>query len=363
VITNGSSTKTDVAANEWDIDDDVMRLREWGTDTIRVLPAPPVGACTVGSAEDCALRLEDPTGQLSRVHASLIHDRSRWLLRDLGSKNGVRLDGARRMEIVLEPCVEIGLGGLTLIAESSRSVELRGFLARLLGWRSDRIEVIDHALRSIRMAATRRVALVLCGDGDLVPTARSIHRHTLGTERPFIVCDPRRRRAAATVRSAENYNTGMQALAAAHGGTLCVRSRRLPRDFDDVVAALRAPSARVQLVICAGTPDDCRTRCATPIIVPSLTGRAAELDRIIDEYAQDAITELHAPRGGFLAVDRAWIREHAAASLPELEKATLRLVAIRHSRNLSNAADRLGMAPVSLSRWIGRRRLPMQVDP
>src|SRR6185503_8160289 len=144
----------------------------------------------------------------------------RWVLRDLSSKNGLRLDGARRTEIVLEPGAEIGIGGLTLIAESMRSVALRGFLARLLGWRSDRIEVIDHALRSIRMAATRRVALILCGEGDLVPIAGSIHRHSLGHDRPFVVCDPRRRQVGATVRSAENYASGMQALAAAQGGTL-----------------------------------------------------------------------------------------------------------------------------------------------
>lgn len=358
----GATTTTDVTASEWTIDDDVVRLREWASDNLHGLP-PPTGDCTVGSAEGCQIRLDDPSGQISRVHANLIHDGTRWLLRDLGSKNGLRLDGARRAEIVLEPGVEIGIGGLTLIAESRRSVELRSFLARLLGWRSDRIEVIDHALRSIRMAATRRIALVVCGDGDLVPTVRSIHHHTLGSERPFIVCDPRRRRARATVRSAENHASGMQGLVAAHGGTLCVRSRRLPRDFDNVVTALRDPSARVQLVVCAGTPEDCRTRCAVPIIVPSLAGRQAELDRIIAEYAEDAITQLGAPRGGFLAVDRAWVREHAGASLPEIEKATLRLVAIRDSRNLSNAASRLGMAPVSLSRWIGRRRLPMQVVP
>jgi hypothetical protein len=300
---------------------------------------------------------------VSRVHASLVYDRNRWLLRDLGSKNGMRLDGARRSEIVLEPGVEIGIGGLTLIAESSRSVALRGFLSRLLGWRSDRIEVVDHALRSIRMAATRRIALVLCGEGDLVPTARSIHRYVLGRDRPFIVCDPRRREAKATVRSAENHETGLQALAAAHGGSVCVRARRLPRDFDGLVAAMRDPGARAQLVVCTGSPDDGKGFLTVPITVPSLAGRKAEIDRIIAEYAEDAIAELRAPRGGFFAVDHAWVREHAAESLPEIEKATLRLVAIRESRNLSHAAARLGMAPVSLSRWIGRRRLPMQVVP
>jgi hypothetical protein len=358
----GGSTKTDVAASEWTVDDRVMRLREWGTDTVRILPALPVSDWTVGSAASCALRLHDPSGCVSRVHARLVHDHARWLLRDLGSKNGVRVDGARRAEIVLEPGLEIGIGGVTLIAESSRSVALRGFLARLLGWRADRTEAIDHALRAVRLAVTRRAELVLCGEGDLIPTARSIHRRALG-DRPFIVCDPRRRAAKATVRSAENHETGMQALAAAHGGSLCVRNRRLPRDFAQVVAALREPTARVQLIVCAGTAEDCRRYVAGPIAVPPLAGRQAELDRIIAEYAADAVAELGVPRGAFPDVDRAWVREHAAASLPEIEKATLRLVALRHSRNLSNAAARLGMAPVSLSRWIGRRRMPMQVVP
>src|SRR6185436_16669946 len=218
------STRPDPAGREWTIDDLVMRLRLWGTDFIRALPTWPIVEWLIGAALTCALRLDDPLGQVSRVHARLVRENGRWVLRDLSRKNGLRLDGARRTEIVLEPGAEIGIGGLTLIAESSRSVALRGFLARLLGWRSDRIEVVDHALRSIRLAATRRTALVLCGDGDLVPMARSIHRHAIGVDRPFIVCDPRRRPGKATVRSAENCETGMQALAAALGGSLCVRS-------------------------------------------------------------------------------------------------------------------------------------------
>jgi len=362
----GASTKTDVAVNEWAIDDGVVRLREWGTDRIWVLPPPPADECTIGAAETCAVQLDDPSGRVSRVHARLGREHAKWLLRDLGSKNGVRLDGARRTEVVLEPGVEIGIGGITLIAESPRSIALREFLARLLGWRSDRTEVVDHALRSIRMAATRRFALVLCGEGDLVPMARSIHRHALGDERPFVVCDPRRRQGKATVRSAENYETGLRALAAATGGSLCVRGRRLPRDFTEVVVALRDPGSRVELVVCAHGPQDCEPFLAAPIVVPPLASRAAELDRIITEYAEDALAQL-APIGGsrtgFLAVDREWVRTHSASSLPDIEKATLRLAAIRESRNLSNAAARLGMAPVSLSRWIGRRSLPMEVVP
>lgn len=359
----GAATATDVAASEWAIDDFVIRLREWGTDTIRVLPAPPVTEWTIGADASCAFQLHDPWGRVSRVHARLVYHEGGWLLCDLGSKNGVRIDGGRRSQIVLEPGLEIGIGGLTLIAESTRSIALRGFLSRLLGWHSSRMDAVDHALRSIRLAATHRTALVLCGDGDLVPTARSLHRRSLGEDRPFIVCDPRRRRTPATVRSAENYESGLAALDAARGGTLCVRNRRLPRDFAQVVTALREPGARVQLVVCAGWSEDCKSYLAVPITVPPLASREPELDRIITEYADDAIAALAAPRAVFLPADRAWVHEHAASSLPNIEKATLRLVALRESRNLSSAAARLGMAPVSLSRWIGRRELPMKVAP
>jgi hypothetical protein len=330
-----------------------------------MLPSPPINECTIGAAETCALQFHDPTGRISRLHARLVRDgaKSKWRLHDLSSKNGIKLDGARRTEIALEPGAEIGIGGLTLIAESSRWVELRGFVARLLGWRGDRIEVVDHAMRSIRMAATRRAALVLRGDGDLVPIAGAIHRRALGTDRPFIVCDPRRRQSRATVRSAENYETGMNAFAAATGGSLCVRSLRLPRDFSVVLTSLRDPSSRVQLVVCGEASDPCVQYLAVPITVPTLASRPNELDRIITEYAEDAIAELGAIGTGFLSADREWVRTHSALTLPDIEKATLRLVAIRESRNLSSAAARLGMAPVSLSRWIGRRKLPMHIEP
>jgi hypothetical protein len=82
---------------------------------------------------------------------------------------------------------------------------------------------------------------------------------------------------------------------------------------------------------------------------------------IIREYARDAMVELATSRSVFEAADHDWVREHAATSLPEIEKATLRLVALRASRTLSQAAERLGMAPVSLSRWIGRRAMPMEI--
>lgn len=353
------STLSDKTVGEWAVDDDVVRLREWATDMVRPLPQPPIDECTVGAAEMCAIRIEDRSGRVSRLHARLVRDQGKWLLQDEDSKNGIWLDGSRRREITLEPGAEIGVGGITLVAESKLSIALRSFLARLVGWGKGRAGIVDQALRSVRMAATLRAALVLCGDGDLVPVARSLHRRTLGPERPFIVCDPRRLSVKQTVRSAENHVTGLEALAAAAGGSVCVRTRRLPKDFRELVQELRNPGSRVQLIVCAPAMDECERCRVTPIVIPPLSDRRSEIDRIIDEYAEDAITELAAPRSSFPPVDHTWVREHASSSLAEIETATLRLVALRTSRNLSHASARLGMAPVSLSRWVGRRILPI----
>jgi FHA domain-containing protein len=353
-------THTD-ATGGWAIDDEVVQLRRWGTATIYRLPRPPIRELTVGASGTCGLQLDDRSGRVSRLHARLVRRQTRWLLRDEASKNGVWIDGARRSELVLTPGLEIGLGGVTLIAESPLLSALRSFLARLLGWSSERGEIVDQALRAVRMAATRRTTLVLCGDGDLVPIAWAIHRHVRKSTRPFVVCDPRRQAGAETVRSAANHVVGMEALAVAAGGSLCVRSRRLPADFAQVIERLRSPTSQVQLIICAEGPRAWERSRVAPIVLPSLASRADEIDRIIHEYAHDAMVELDAPRSVFQAVDHDWVREHAASSLPEIEKATLRLVALRASRNLTHAAERLGMASVSLSRWIGRRAMPMEI--
>jgi hypothetical protein len=214
---NMLSTKTDRAAAEWRIVDAVIRLREWGTDNIHRMPPPPVDSLLVGTADTCMFRLVDPSGLLSREHARLERRRTGWIARDLESKNGIRCDGARRPEFLLEPGVEVGIGQLTMLAESHRFIELRSFLARLLGWTSDKIATVDFALRAVRMAATRRVPLVLCGAGDLAQVAQAIHRHALGSDRPFVVADPRRREADATVRGAGNAETGMAAMRQCYG--------------------------------------------------------------------------------------------------------------------------------------------------
>jgi hypothetical protein len=216
----------------------------------------------------------------------------------------------------------------------------------------------DFALRAIRSAATRRVPLIMCGPGDLILIAQAIHRHALGDTKPFVVCDPRRREGEASVRSAGNIETGLAAMRRALGGSLCVWSRRLPSDFKEVRLALRDPTTRVQLIVSAESWRHSKPYHVEPIMIPALHSRPQEITRIIDEYADEAAAALSATIQ-LAGVDRDWILRHSASSISEIEKGTRRLLAIRqHDDNTTAAARSLGMAPISLSRWIGRRALP-----
>jgi hypothetical protein len=351
------ATNTDVDSDEWCISDEVIRLLKWGTEETFPLP-DRAGGGEIGAAEGVWLRLQDETNQVSRVHARLAFDGAGWQLTDRESKNGIWCDGARQSAFSLAPGMEIGIGGITLIAESAQLIALRGVLARLIGWSDARAKEVDLALRAVQVAATRRESLVLCGEGDLVSIAHLLHRHALGEARPFVVCDPRRRATDSSARAMANYSTGMDALAAADGGTLCVWRTRLPPDFDAVIQAVRGPEAQVQLVVCEHALQPLDLLIASPIVFPPLAERATELERVIDEYAAEAVVALgvHAV---FTAADRDWVRRHEAATLAQIEKATRRLAAIRgNGGSITRAAAQLAMSHAALSEWIARRTLP-----
>jgi hypothetical protein len=64
------------------------------------------------------------------------------------------------------------------------------------------------------------------------------------------------------------------------------------------------------------------------------------------------------PADCFTPADLEWMADQSAASLTDIEKGTMRLVARKISDNLGQAAALLGMAPVSLARWLDRRSPP-----
>src|SRR6185503_18472051 len=101
---------------------------------------------------------------------------------------------------------------------------------------------------------------------------------------------------AASVRSPASHASGIAAFEAASRGSLCVRLSGLPEDFHALVARLRCAND-VLCVLCAGRLTDPHPQCIlpAPLTVPPLTQRSAELDRVITEYAADAIAEVAAP--------------------------------------------------------------------
>lgn len=340
--------------------DDVVHLRQWGTSRLFALPAE--SECYIGSAESCALRL---TGaHVAPLHARFIRHHNVSSLAAVAGVVALRQDGHLCRELALSPGVEVGIGTMTLIAESERWIALRAFCARLLGWGADRAAAIDYALRAVRLAASRRLPLVLTGNGDMVSIAHALHRRTLGTDAPFVVCDRRRRTGSASTRAPANQVDPTAAFGAAVDGTLCMRARRLPSGLTEIVEQLYEPAGRVQLVVCMDNSHGSSAITAImppPVEVPPLAVRGIELPRIIDEYAIDALAAIGAPNGAFTDKDRCWVLQRSAHTLDEVEKATLRLVALNASNSLEQAAERLAMAPVSLSRWFRHRgRIPYQ---
>jgi hypothetical protein len=129
------------------------------------------------------------------------------------------------------------------------------------------------------------------------------------------------------------------------------------------LAAFRQPESGVWLVVCAPSsyadPRDAFAISAAQIDIPSLETRRLDLPRIVREYVEDAIDILHAPGNCMDARDIEWIIDRSALAndiaIPDIEKAAFRVVAVKLTRDLSKAASLLGMARVSLERWLRRR--------
>jgi hypothetical protein len=349
-------TTTNILQEEWSIRDDVIRLREWGTtDRVHWLNPDQPGPL-IGSAPTCEIHVQDPTRRTSRKHAQLQRVQDRWIVSDR-SRNGLYRDGAKLDKFILTPGLEIGLGGgVTLVAESSDLMKLRGALARMLGWSAASAEPIDLALRMIRLAAQRCVSLVLCGK-DLVPLAEELHRLTLGAARPFVYCNPRRRTNELTWNPTKCVSNGRAALEQAVGGTICLSSRRPPSDLKRLMRGLRQAGCRTQLVVCTERADEAELFNVAPIVIPPLAARKNELERIIQEYAVEVAGPLDLGEHWLNTAEKAWMRDNLG-TLAEIQKATIRLAAIRQAGTMSAGAARLGISHVALGKWLRTHNFP-----
>jgi hypothetical protein len=99
------------------------RLRPPRCEPALVVPEPPYDAAAdglvIGRDPDCALRLSDPT--VSRRHAELRRERGRWVIADLGSSNGTRVNGWRVPRATLGTGDELMLGAVRVVFGGPRS--------------------------------------------------------------------------------------------------------------------------------------------------------------------------------------------------------------------------------------------------
>jgi hypothetical protein len=309
----------------------------------------------------------DPKRRVSRQHARVFYRDGSWRMLDLGSKNGIYVDGIRQQAVQLVPGMLLRVGSVTLLAESRRLLELRGVLSRLLGWGwgDDREAAVEKALQDVRTCRAQREPLWLHseGEGDLTAIAQELHRAMSPPSAPFVMCDARRQAGRSDVRCPANEDELGKAVATAQGGTLCVRSSRLPPGFTAFVQRLRAqacdPNGAVQvMILCEDVVLTLAQLTQATITIPPLRSRElGQREHVAREYLLDARTALGFS-GPLAASDLAWILEHSASTFSEVAKGALRITALRMSRSVVEAAALLDMAPVSLRRWIGRRGVP-----
>jgi hypothetical protein len=336
------------SVGDWPLDDEITDLRILGTQQTFPLSAthrPQV----IGSGWSCDVMLKDRTGSVAAQHAKLTWHRARWVIRALGDPEATPLarDRVPLPEFPLVPGVEIGLGKVTLVAESARSRALRHLMMRLIGFDAQHAGDVDRAVRTALTTASGCGALTVYGQGDLAAVAELVHRHTLHG-RPFVRWERRTREDPAV------------ALNAAAGGTLCVSANDLLWCVDEVVARRHKSSTRVQLIILVAAVRRLRPIVAAvtePIVLTPLSQRKDDRLRIIDELATEAAQTLGIEPTPLSDADRKTILRFDAATVPAIERATLRIVALRHWRYFARAAHELGMAHASLMEWAAPRRL------
>jgi hypothetical protein len=335
------------SVGEWPLDDEITSVRVAGTQQSHEL-ATAGRTQIIGSSWSCDVMLRDRSGTVAAQHAKLIRQRTGWLIRaiDPGTA-GLSRDRVPLPEFPLVPGIEIGIGGMTLIAESDRSRALRRVLMRLIGFDAQHAADVDRALRTALTTASGRGALTLYGNGDLAAVALLLHRHTLHG-RPFVRWERRTREDPRI------------ALAAAAGGTLCVSANDLLWCVDEIVERRHRSAMRVQLIILVTAVRRLRPIVAAvtePIMLTPLSKRKHERLRIIDELTIEAAQTLGIEPSRLSEADRRTILRFDAGTVPAIERATLRIVALRHWRYFARAAHELGMAHASLMEWAAPRKL------
>jgi DNA-binding NtrC family response regulator len=146
------------------------------------------GALVIGSGPEADLRLEDST--VSGRHCELVARGEQVVVRDLGSRNGVLLDGVRVIEAVVEKGSELTLGTSVLVVEPGDAevlVSRTSSFGPLFG-HSPAMRAVFAQLQSLADSNAPVLVEGETGTGKDV-TAEALHQASGRADAPFVVFD------------------------------------------------------------------------------------------------------------------------------------------------------------------------------
>jgi transcriptional regulator with AAA-type ATPase domain len=266
----------------------------------RAIPLAPGAGLVLGSGVEADVRLTDPT--VSQRHCRVTHTGRTIEVTDLGSKNGVRVGGARVPAAGLGAgsSFEIGRTRVRLDALAEAPCEDVAPLPGLVGGSRP----MRHLAASVRRVARLRLPVLLRGESgtgkDLV--ARAVHDESPRRAGPFVVLNA----AAISRELAESELFGHRrgaftgavrdrkgAFREAHGGTLFLDEiAALPLDLQ--AKLLRAVEEGAVRPVGAEAPVEVDVRLVAATCEP-LEQMVAERGFRGDLYERLAVCVLHVP--------------------------------------------------------------------
>jgi len=141
-------------------------IQESGPGEIGRIRVPPDRAVVIGRSASCDVHIEDPEASISRKHVEVKYDMGRWVITDLGSRNGTELNGNR-----IDPQMPTALNSGDLIVMGSWSLRVLGDpktaapLTPMQTDKSDTTQIERVKTEPLAKLESRRLAALLaCAD-------------------------------------------------------------------------------------------------------------------------------------------------------------------------------------------------------